>query len=118
MAGALVDRPVDRLVLDVPCSNTAVLARRPEARYRFSAATIESLAELQRAIIEQTIHLLHPGGHLLYSTCSLEPAENHEQVEWIRRRFAAQLVHQSLTTPSGTGTSYHDGSYHALLRMN
>lgn len=118
MAGALVDRPVDLLVLDVPCSNTAVLARRPEARYRFSAATIESLAELQRAIIEQTIHLLHPGGHLLYSTCSLEPAENHEQVEWIRRQFAAQLVHQSLTTPSGTGTSYHDGSYHALLRMN
>lgn len=108
---------VDLLVLDVPCTNTAVLARRPEARYRFSTDTLRSLVQLQRRIVKLAVPLLRPGGHLLYSTCSLEKQENHDQVDWIIQCYSAELVNQQHTLPSGIGDAYHDGSYHALLKM-
>lgn len=107
----------DLLLLDVPCSNTGVLARRPEARYRFSGETLGRLVALQRRIIEASIGFVRPDGNLLYSTCSLEPQENQEQVQWIAARFDAALVSQLLVLPGGAGQAYHDGGYHALLRL-
>lgn len=107
----------DLLLLDVPCSNTAVLARRPEARYRFNEATLRELVALQRRIVERAATLLRPGGSILYSTCSLEDAENQEQTRWMLERFGATLVSEKLTLPAGHSASYHDGSYHALLRL-
>ncbi|MEX2671344.1 MAG: transcription antitermination factor NusB [Phycisphaeraceae bacterium] len=105
----------DLLVLDVPCSNTAVLARRLEARYRFNAETLESVTELQREIICESAATLRPGGHLLYSTCSLEPEENQQQAQFAAEHLDATVQHEQQLLPSGTGTAYHDGSYHALL---
>ncbi len=69
-------RGADLLVLDVPCSNTGVLARRPEAKARFDERRLHSLVALQARIVEQHRPLLGPEGRLLYATCSLEPEEN------------------------------------------
>lgn len=107
----------DLVLLDVPCSNTAVLARRPEARYRYSPETLASLRRTQRRILEQSRPMLRPGAHVLYSTCSLERGENQEQTQWFSKRSGATMVGESLTPPSGRGSSYQDGSYYALLRM-
>jgi 16S rRNA (cytosine967-C5)-methyltransferase len=107
----------DLVLLDVPCSNTGVLARRPEARYRYSKEAIASVVRLQREIITVGAKLLKPGGHLLYSTCSLDERENQAQSRWIADEFDATLVKGSLTLPAGRDTSYHDGSYSALLRL-
>lgn len=106
----------DLALLDVPCSNTAVLARRPEARYRYSPESLESLRRVQRRILEQSRPMLKAGAHVLFSTCSLERGENQEQAKWFVERTGAVLVGESLTLPTGHGTSYQDGSYHALLR--
>jgi len=108
---------IDLLILDVPCTNTAVLARRPEAKYRFGEESLQDLVQLQRRIIELAVPLLRRGGHLLYSTCSLEQQENQDQAQWIAGRFQAQLVDQKQTLPEGTDAAYHDGSYHALLKL-
>jgi len=115
VAGACPREGVDLLVLDVPCTNTATLGRRPEARYRFSDRTLASLVGLQRRIIDAAIGLLRPGGHLLYSTCSLEEQENQHQARWMVRQHAMAVVRESQVLPAGVGVAYHDGSYHALL---
>ena len=110
----------DLIVLDVPCSNTGVLARRPAARYRFGSASVASLVALQRQIAERAMKHLAPGGRLLYSTCSLEAAENAEQAAWLRDRLGPGTVveDETLTLPAGTGPTYHDGGYHARLTAN
>ncbi len=115
-SGAEAAEGVDLLVLDVPCSNTGTLARRPEARYRYSDQALGQLTQLQRQIIAEARPRLAPGGHLLYSTCSIDKAENHNQVRRLVQQHGLELLDERLTLPGGSGTSYHDGAYHALLR--
>lgn len=110
---------VDLVVLDVPCSNTAVLSRRPEAKYRANAAAINDLAAIQRQIIADSIPLLSPRGQILYSTCSLDARENDEQVAWAAKWHQFGSSKRRVTTPAGgpgkPPTSYTDGSFSVLL---
>ena len=70
----------DRVLVDAPCSNTGVIHRRPDARWRWNADHLAQLVALQREILEAAAAHVKPGGRLVYSTCSNEPEENAEQV--------------------------------------
>jgi 16S rRNA (cytosine967-C5)-methyltransferase len=72
--------PFNRILLDVPCSNTGVLGKRPEARWRISPEGISELTAVQRRLLETAIMRLAPAGRIVYSTCSIEPEENEEVV--------------------------------------
>lgn len=72
--------PFDAVLLDAPCSNTGVMARRPEARWRLREEDVGELAEIQGRLLTQAIERLKPGGRLVYSTCSIEPDENADVV--------------------------------------
>ena len=115
-----LDEKVDLLVLDVPCSNTGVLARRPEARSRFSSTGLEKLVGIQRQIVADSIPCLSPGAHVLYTTCSLEPEENQSMPRWLEKWHGWELVDESRVLPAGQPgdppSSYHDGGYSALLQ--
>ena len=65
----------DRILLDVPCSNMGVIARRPEAVYRLSPDSIKELTELQYSLLESASKKLADGGILVYATCSPDPDE-------------------------------------------
>jgi 16S rRNA (cytosine967-C5)-methyltransferase len=65
----------DAILLDAPCSNTAVLARRPEARWRLRAETFAHLAALQRRLLAACAAQLAPHGRVVYSVCTHEPEE-------------------------------------------
>jgi 16S rRNA (cytosine967-C5)-methyltransferase len=111
---------VDLLVLDVPCSNTGVLARRVEARYRYERGWIEQLVQLQRQIIADHLALVEPeDGRLLYVTCSIEPDENERQAEWIAHWHQMKIVASQTRRPGGrpgdAPACYTDGGFHALL---
>jgi 16S rRNA (cytosine967-C5)-methyltransferase len=112
--------PFDLIVLDVPCSNTGVLARRVEAKYRANDEAIARLVDMQRQIIADTVRLLAPGGHLLYATCSLEPAENEQQIAWMTHWHPLDVVSEAQHRPTGLPgdppTRFTDGGGHALLR--
>ncbi len=70
----------DRILVDAPCSNTGVLRRRVDLRWRISPAEISRLQRTQLDLLKLAAARLKPGGVLIYSTCSLEPEENGEAV--------------------------------------
>jgi len=104
----------DAALLDVPCSNTGVLARRVESRWRLSAERIGNLASLQRRLIASAVQVVRPGGRLVYSTCSLEPEENEQVIEALcGARTDWRLAESKYILPSRVSD---DGGYVALLR--
>ncbi|WP_407455821.1 transcription antitermination factor NusB [Fibrobacter sp.] len=72
--------PFDRILLDVPCSNMGVMARRPESKYRMTQDSVKELAELQYSILESASASLAEGGVLVYATCSPDPEETTKVV--------------------------------------
>jgi 16S rRNA (cytosine967-C5)-methyltransferase len=72
--------PFDAILVDAPCSNTGVLGRRPEARWRLRESDLAELVRLQTKLLLQAAERLKPGGKLVYSTCSIEPEENQQVV--------------------------------------
>lgn len=90
VAAADATRPplsvADAVLLDVPCTGTGTFARHPDARWRVSAGGLRQLERLQMRMLDAAAELVRVGGHLVYSTCSLEPEENEEQVNGFLRR--------------------------------
>ncbi len=89
----------DAVLVDAPCSNTGVLARRPQARWRFGPKAKEELVSIQRELFARAAPLVRPGGRLVWSTCSLESDENAHQVKWALAAFGnfeLELEHESL----------------------
>lgn len=82
---AIKDQKCDCILIDAPCSNTGVLRRRVDLRWRISAGEISRLQQVQAGLLDQAAPCLKPGGTLIYSTCSLEPEENSGVV----KRFLA-----------------------------
>lgn len=74
-------RLADAVLVDAPCSGSGVLRRRVDARYRRRPEDIRELAAIQREILDRAADLVKPGGRLVYSTCTLEPEENQEQLD-------------------------------------
>jgi len=70
----------DRILLDVPCSNMGVVARRPESVYRLTQESLKELAGLQLRILESAARFLKPGGRLVYATCSPDPMETTQVI--------------------------------------
>ena len=75
--------PFDRILVDAPCSNTGVMRRRVDVRWRLRPDDFARMKRRQLAIVNSVIHLLKPGGVLVYSTCSLESEENESVAEVI-----------------------------------
>jgi 16S rRNA (cytosine967-C5)-methyltransferase len=73
--------PFDGILVDAPCSNTGVLRRRLDARWRLRAPEIQRAQRLQVDLLCQALNRLRPGGRLVYSTCSVEPEENNAVIE-------------------------------------
>jgi len=74
-------RSADAVLIDVPCTGTGTFRRHPDARWRLKISDIAVATALQKSILRGAARIVAPGGLLVYSTCSLEPEENDEQVD-------------------------------------
>ncbi|HEY6090328.1 MAG TPA: 16S rRNA (cytosine(967)-C(5))-methyltransferase RsmB [Gemmatimonadaceae bacterium] len=73
--------PVEAVLIDVPCTGTGTFRRHPDARWRLRISDVSVMSALQKIILRSAAKVVKPDGLLIYSTCSLEPEENDEQVD-------------------------------------
>ncbi len=93
----------DKVLIDAPCSGLGVLAKRSDARWKKTPEQLFELGIVQRAILNNAAGLVKTGGHLIYSTCTIEPEENERQVQRFMKDhpefkidFPADRFHQKL----------------------
>jgi len=125
LSGDWAKRHYRRILLDVPCSATGVIRRHPDIKWLRRATDLSQLCRRQADLLDATWPLLEPGGVLLYTTCSLLPPENEEQIAAFLERHhdAAEQaigghwghprVHGRQTLPRQQGP---DGFFYARLR--
>jgi 16S rRNA (cytosine967-C5)-methyltransferase len=105
--------PFDRVLVDAPCSNTGVLRRRVDLRWRAKPEELERLRKEQLELLRRAAAFVKPGGLVVYSTCSLEPEENVSVVEeFLRENAGFTLDESGDVSPMRDG---FDGAYAARL---
>ncbi len=104
----------DRVLVDAPCSNTGVMRRRVDLRWRIQPEEIERLRTAQLDLLKQAATQVKPGGVLVYSTCSLEPEENQEVVkQFLSDHADFKLESERELLPFANGV---DGAYVARMK--
>jgi len=106
--------PYDAALVDVPCSNTGVLARRPEVRWRLRPGEFPDLIQLQTRLLLTAVEQVKPGGIVVYSTCSIEPEENQGVIAAVQRGIPSLILEAEQVSVPGQPS---DGGYWARLRL-
>lgn len=110
---SLPDTSFDAILLDVPCTNTGVIRRRTDVRWRLTPDDFRRMPKLQTRIVENVVPFLRNGGRLVYSTCSVEPEENEDVVSHIQETIPClRLVSTKSILPTRDGM---DGAFVALF---
>ena len=105
--------PFDRILIDAPCSNTGVMRRRVDVKWRLRATDFVRMQQRQIEIVRALVRLLKPNGLLVYSTCSLEPEENENVVRRLLSETPVmRLEEEKFSLPFRDG---FDGAYAAKL---
>jgi 16S rRNA (cytosine967-C5)-methyltransferase len=111
----ILNSKFDAVLLDVPCSNTGVLAKRIEVRYRINPKAIKELAKTQASLLAAAAKMLKPKGRICYSTCSIQRAENSQLVkDFLQKTPDFELQSELLTLPSAQEFD-RDGGYVAII---
>ncbi len=81
----------DYVLADVPCSGLGILSRKPDIKYQLTQERLTELVSLQREILVNAAKLVKPGGVLVYSTCTINPEENEENVRYLLTQMPFEL---------------------------
>ena len=108
-----LENTADRLLLDVPCSGFGVIKRNPDAKWKLDLAFIDRTKVIQKQILNDYSIMTKKGGYLVYSTCSILPSENREQVDcFLDKNKNFEFVKEKSILPSDG----FDGFYMALIK--
>ncbi len=119
--------PVNKVLLDAPCSGLGTLRKKPDMKWKREPEDIPALVQRQEKLIEQAARLVLPGGTLVYSTCTTEPEENEILVQQFLQRHpefilddASKCINKTLVNPDGFVMTYPhrhhiDGGFAARL---
>lgn len=122
----------DAILADVPCSGLGTLRRNPEIKWHFKPESFAALQKTQKEILDSVSESVRIGGRLLYSTCSTEPEENEQVIEWFLRNHPGFILEKPPSPPgierwtgddklvrTFPGTHLWDGFFGALIiRLN
>lgn len=105
---------MDWVLADVPCSGTGTLRRNPDSKWKIDSEQVLRLSQQQREITQEALSYVRPGGYLVYSTCSILPEENQDQVSFFLKHLPLTLEKEpTLLLPQERG---RDGFFYALFR--
>lgn len=104
----------DIVIADLPCSGLGVLGRKADIKYRITQQACEQLAVLQREILGIVQQYVKPGGILIYSTCTIQRAENEENVAWFLQKYSEFCLEEQRQILPKKGEN--DGFFLAKLR--
>ncbi|MGZ5023375.1 MAG: 16S rRNA (cytosine(967)-C(5))-methyltransferase RsmB [Chthoniobacterales bacterium] len=111
----LRERKFDRILIDAPCTNTGVMRRRVDVRWRLRPDDFAHMPREQLAILRAVLPLLNPGGVLVYSTCSIDAEENENVVRCALEEFPdLRLEEQKSVLP---WRDHFDGAFAARLAL-
>ena len=82
----------DVVIADVPCSGLGIMGKKNDIKYHISEEGMKDLTKLQRQIMKNAVQYVKHGGTLIYSTCTINPAENEENFQWIVDNFDFEAV--------------------------
>ena len=122
----------DVVIADLPCSGLGVIGKKPDIKYRVTIKDLTSLQQLQQDILKVVTRYVKPGGILIYSTCTISPLENEENLSWLESQgeFSLESIDpyipeqlQDATTKKGylqmiPGVHETDGFFVARLKKN
>ena len=109
----------DRILLDVPCSGLGLLSRKPDIRWHQNPEEAKKLPELQSTMLDSAAKALKPGGTLLYSTCTIRPAENEDVVSsFLERNPDFRALDLSSRLPEEWRPDSHDGMLQLLPHVH
>ncbi len=103
----------DVLIMDVPCSGLGVMGKKRDIKYNVTPESIESLLQLQKAIIDASWQYVKKGGTLMYSTCTIDKKENQDMARYICEKYPFMIEEERQILP---GLMQADGFYYAKLR--
>jgi 16S rRNA (cytosine967-C5)-methyltransferase len=89
----------DVLIVDVPCTGLGVIGKKQDIKYRVTRQDLQDITKLQKEILGNVIQYLKPGGTMMYSTCTINPKENEEMVDWICQEFGMETVSMAKDLP-------------------
>lgn len=113
---AFDDKRFDAILVDAPCSNTGVMRRRVDVRWRLTDDNFTSESKQQLRITEAVLPLLKAGGRLIYSTCSIDSAENQSVIDELLSRHSELSL--EATVDSLPWRDSIDGAFAAVFRMS
>ena len=100
------DNWADAVLLDAPCSGLGVIRKHPDIKYNKNLEDVYNLRKFQRELLKASVDYVKPGGVLVYSTCTITPMENEENVDWFLKNFPFTLEY----------SANHDGFFIARMR--
>lgn len=119
------NKPYHCILLDAPCSGLGVIRRHPDIKHLRHESDIQQLTKIQANILNACWQLLEENGTMLYTTCSILPEENEQQIEQFLKKYS-NVVIEPIQHPTGIsrkhgiqtlpGISGMDGFYYCLLR--
>lgn len=109
------DKKFDLIILDVPCSNSGVLNKRPEARWRISKESMANLEHIQINLIKRATELLSQDGYIWYMTCSILKQENESLVEKMALQYNLNALFKKGCLPNKEGA---DGGFGCCLHKD
>ncbi|MFT4902053.1 MAG: 16S rRNA (cytosine967-C5)-methyltransferase [Lentimonas sp.] len=106
----------DAVMLDAPCSNTGVIQRRTDVKWRLEPVDLEHCTALQSELLQHAAGFVKPGGRIVYSTCSIENSENERIVQKFLKSEAGQDFELKASEQSFPWVSGHDGAGAFLMQ--